>query len=60
MRFEYAAFCQYMTYERFKELWAQAGFALVTENPATMDALVAAAKGDFSEFDKVSECLKKV
>ncbi len=58
-----------MTYERFKELWIAAGLndipvpanpiAVDEMSPQTIDALVKAANGDFTIFDKVKEIMDK-
>ncbi len=53
-----------MTYQRFKQLWAAAGLNdRIVGNPIavdemsshTIDALLAAAEGDFSTFEKARE-----
>lgn len=56
-----------MTYERFKELWIQAGLNNMPKfenpicmdgmSPHTIDALIAASNGDFSHFEKIDMIL---
>jgi hypothetical protein len=56
-----------MTFERFKELWDKAGLNNPPkfDNPTcvdemsqrTVDALLAAAVGDFTEFEKITTVL---
>lgn len=56
-----------MTFERFKQLWEQAGLNNPPkfDNPIMVDgcspeleaALIKASEGDFSEFDKISRVL---
>lgn len=50
-----------MTYERFKELWLQAGLSVPTETDMsdhTIDALLRAAEGDFSDFNHLTNSTK--
>ncbi len=54
-----------MTYQRFEQLWIQAGLddlkpvanATIVDNmsPHMIDALVAASDGDFTAFDRAAE-----
>ncbi len=56
-----------MTFERFKQLWSEAGLndrppvknpIMIDEmSPHTIDALVAAAHGDFTAFERVEKLL---
>lgn len=51
-----------MTFERFKELWLKSGLELPTttdHSPRLVAALLAAANGDFSDFDDVEKRLDK-
>ena len=45
-----------MTFERFQELWLEAGLPLPTHSdssPELIDALAKAADGDFAAFEEI-------
>ena len=50
-----------MTFDRFQQLWEQAGLPVPTHtdhSPELIDALVKAADNDFSAFEKIEKRLQ--